>query len=51
MPEFTHIPVLLEEVVEGLAIKPDGIYVDATCGGGGHSEQIARRLSNEGRLV
>ena len=51
MSKFAHIPVLLEEAVEGLAIKPDGIYVDATCGGGGHSEQIARRLSNEGRLV
>lgn len=51
MAEFLHIPVLLNEAVEGLAIKPNGIYVDATCGGGGHSKKIAESLSNDGRLV
>jgi 16S rRNA (cytosine1402-N4)-methyltransferase len=45
-----HIPVLLDEVLEWLQIKPDGIYVDATLGAGGHSEAIARRLSS-GRLI
>lgn len=48
--EFNHIPVLLEETIASLHIKPDGIYVDGTAGGGGHSEQIARRLTT-GRLV
>lgn len=47
---FSHIPVLLEETIQGLDIKPDGIYIDGTCGGGGHSEQIAKRLSS-GRLL
>jgi 16S rRNA (cytosine1402-N4)-methyltransferase len=45
-----HIPVLLDEVLEWLAIKPDGIYVDATLGAGGHSAGIAARLSS-GRLI
>jgi 16S rRNA (cytosine1402-N4)-methyltransferase len=45
-----HQPVLLEESVEGLSIKPDGIYVDATFGGGGHSKAILDRLGN-GRLI
>ena len=40
--EFNHRSVLLEETIEGLAIKPDGIYVDGTLGGGGHSQEIAR---------
>ncbi len=48
--EFNHIPVLLEETISSLDIKPDGIYVDGTAGGGGHSEQIARRLTT-GRLI
>lgn len=48
--EFVHKSVLLNESIEGLNINPDGIYVDGTVGGGGHSFQIASRLSN-GRLV
>lgn len=47
---YSHIPVLLAESIELLAIKPDGIYVDGTAGGGGHSFEIARRLTT-GRLV
>ena len=39
--DFVHIPVLLHEVLEGLAIRPDGIYVDGTGGGAGHSTEIA----------
>ena len=42
--EFSHIPVLLNECIEGLDIKPDGIYIDGTCGGAGHSLEIAKRL-------
>lgn len=49
--EFTHIPVLLEECMEGLDIKPDGIYVDGTAGGAGHSSAIASRLGENGRLI
>lgn len=45
-----HIPALLDECIEGLDIKPDGIYVDATFGGGGHSRAIMGRLSAEGHL-
>lgn len=48
--EFSHIPVLLEQCLEGLDIKPDGIYLDGTCGGAGHSREIAKRLTN-GKLV
>ena len=48
--EFSHIPVLLEQCLAGLDVKPDGIYIDGTCGGGGHSEQIAKRLA-DGRLI
>lgn len=47
---FEHIPVLLDECIEGLAIKPDGIYVDCTAGGGGHSFAIASHLTT-GRLI
>ena len=47
---FAHIPVLLEEVLEGLNIKPAGIYVDATFGRGGHSRRFLERLGPEGRL-
>ena len=50
MKEFHHISVLLEECLEGLNIRPDGIYVDGTLGGAGHSSQIAKRLTN-GRLI
>ena len=49
--EFQHKSVLLEECVTGLAIKPDGIYVDGTLGGAGHSEQIVKRLSQAGILI
>jgi len=45
-----HNPVLLEETVNGLNIKPDGIYVDVTFGGGGHSKEILRRLGDNGKL-
>lgn len=47
--EFEHISVLLSECLDGLAIKPDGVYVDGTAGGAGHSAQIAKRLTT-GRL-
>lgn len=50
MSEFKHIPVLLNEVVEGLDIKKNGIYIDCTIGGGGHSSEIVKRLSPEGHL-
>ena len=48
--EFSHVPVLLEECLEGLNILPDGIYVDCTAGGGGHSSRIAERLTT-GKLI
>ena len=50
MSEFHHISVLLNECIDGLNIKPDGIYVDGTLGGAGHSSQIAARLTT-GRLI
>ena len=50
MSEFYHVSVLLEECIQGLNIKPDGIYVDGTLGGAGHSSQIAARLTT-GRLI
>lgn len=49
--EFSHVPVLLEECIDALNIKPDGIYVDATLGGAGHSTEICKRLSPEGMLI
>lgn len=49
--EFNHISVLLEESVDMLGVKPDGIYVDGTLGGGGHSELILKRLGENGRLI
>ncbi|MBM7618889.1 16S rRNA (cytosine1402-N4)-methyltransferase [Bacillus tianshenii] len=48
---FHHVTVLLNEAVEGLNIKEDGIYVDCTLGGAGHSSEIVKRLSEKGRLV
>lgn len=48
---FKHTSVLLEETIEGLNIKPEGIYVDGTLGGGGHSREIAARLGAGGRLI
>ncbi|MEO2079329.1 MAG: 16S rRNA (cytosine(1402)-N(4))-methyltransferase RsmH [Leeuwenhoekiella sp.] len=45
-----HNPVLLKETVDGLAIKPDGVYVDVTFGGGGHSREILKRLGDQGKL-
>ena len=48
--ETYHVPVLLKESVDGLAIQPDGIYVDVTFGGGGHSHEILSRLGKGGRL-
>ncbi len=50
MTEFHHVSVLLNECIDGLNIKPDGIYVDGTLGGAGHSSQIAARLTT-GRLI
>ena len=44
---FQHTTVLLREAVEGLNIKPDGIYVDCTLGGAGHTEEILKRLSEK----
>lgn len=46
-----HIPALLHETIEGLNIKPDGVYVDVTFGGGGHSREILARLSENGKLM
>ena len=50
MAEFSHVSVMLYETVDGLDINPDGVYVDGTLGGGGHSMEIAKRLSDKGRL-
>ena len=49
--EYNHIPVLLKECIEGLNIKEDGIYVDGTLGGAGHSQEICKKLSNKGLLI
>lgn len=49
--EFKHTSVLLDEVIDGLCIRPDGIYIDGTLGGGGHSFEIASRLTRGGRLI
>ena len=49
--EFKHVSVLLQETIDGLNVKPDGIYVDGTTGGGGHSYEICKRLGGNGRLI
>ena len=49
--EFKHKPVMLDECIEGLDIKPDGIYVDGTLGGAGHSRKIAEKLSKNDKLI
>ena len=49
--EFKHKPVLLDETINGLNIKPNGIYVDGTLGGAGHSNHILKRLSSKGLLI
>ncbi len=49
--KFKHISVLLQETINGLAVKPEGIYVDGTLGGGGHAYEVAKRLTNGGRLI
>ena len=49
--EFIHKSVLLEETIQGLHIRPDGIYVDGTLGGAGHGAQVCARLSAQGRFI
>lgn len=49
--EFKHEPVMLQECIEGLNIHPDGIYIDGTLGGAGHSLEIVKKLSSKGRLI
>ena len=49
--EFKHVSVLLNECIEALSIKEDGIYVDCTLGGAGHSSHIVKNLSTEGTLI
>ena len=51
MEQDYHIPVLLKEAVEGLNIKPDGVFIDLTFGGGGHSREILKHLGPSGRLI
>lgn len=51
MSEVYHVPVMLSECIEGLDIKPDGVYVDVTFGGGGHSREIIKHLGEDGVLV
>ena len=48
---FRHVSVLLQETIEGLNIRPDGIYADGTLGGGGHASEVAARLTEGGRLI
>ncbi len=49
--EFIHEPVLLRECIKALNIRPDGVYVDGTVGGAGHSFEIAKALGEKGRLI
>ena len=49
--EFHHTSVLLNETIDNLNIRPDGIYVDGTLGGGGHALEVAKRLGEGGRLI
>src|SRR5574344_1713194 len=49
--EFKHKSVLLNETIESLNIKPDGIYVDGTLGGGGHAYEVCKRLGEHGRFI
>ena len=49
--DFQHKPVMLNECIEGLNIKPEGIYIDGTLGGAGHSKEILKKLSNKGLLI
>ena len=49
--EFKHVSIMLNECIQGLNIKPDGVYVDATLGGAGHSSEIAKHLSKNGTLI
>lgn len=49
--EFKHVSVLFEETIEGLAIRPDGIYVDGTMGGAGHGRAVCEKLSPKGRYI
>ena len=51
MTEFSHIPVLIHETIDALKINPDGVTVDCTAGGGGHSAAVLERLSERGRLI
>lgn len=51
MDKVYHVPVMLQACVEGLNIKPNGVYVDVTFGGGGHSREILKHLNAEGRLI
>ena len=49
--DFQHKPVMLNECIEGLNIKPEGIYIDGTLGGAGHSKEILKNLSDKGLLI
>ena len=51
MKEFVHESVLLQECLDGLNIRPDGVYVDCTMGGAGHSKEIVKRLSDKGLFI
>jgi len=51
MLEFSHKPVMLEECMEGLALKDEGVWFDGTVGGGGHSYEILKRTSPSGKLI
>jgi len=49
--KFEHKPVMLNEVLSGLNIKPEGIYIDCTLGGGGHTEKILEQLNSNGKVI